>query len=134
MRRVLCLVFLVVVVWTGYIGAAPLRIPYQALSGLHLVAADGTYLGRCTINQYAVDSFLNPYGLYGSKYSITSIWNEYGLYGSKYSIYSAFNDYATDPPAIVLDGKVIGYLTTNEYLLDGINPWIFINFLKEKGI
>lgn len=134
MRRALCLVIAVVGVWAACADAAPSRIPYQALSGLHLVAADGTYLGRCTSNRYAPDSFVNPYGLYGSKYSITSIWNEYGLYGSRYSIYSAFNDYATDPPAIVLDGKIIGYLTTNEYFPDGINPWVLITFLEEKGI
>lgn len=134
MRRVLCVAILLAVLWTGYASATPSRIPYQALSGLHLVAADGTYLGRCTTNQYAVDSFLNSYGPYGSKYSVTSIWNEYGLYGSKYSMYSAFNPYASDPPAIVLDGEVIGYLTTNRYLLGAVDPWAFIALLKQKGL
>lgn len=64
---------------------------------------------------------------------MNSIWNSYSKFGSKYSDYSAFNEYAQKPPMIITGNEVMGYLTTNEYLPKGINPFVLIAFLKEMG-
>jgi hypothetical protein len=82
-----------------------------------------TFLGVLTSNQYDSDGVFNTYGDYGSKYSQTSIWNEYGDYGSKYSTDSAFNEYTSSPPIIVLNGKIVGYLTVNSTLSGAISPY-----------
>jgi hypothetical protein len=50
-----------------------------------IYGADGTYLGRLSINPYVQDSIANPYSQYGSKYSPTSINNPYSPYGGRYS-------------------------------------------------
>ena len=81
-----------------------------------IVANDGKYLGKLSLNQYDLESVLNPYGLYGSSYSITSISNEYSVYGSKFSSLSPFNPYTATPPKIYLKGVFWGYLTMNKYL------------------
>lgn len=99
-----------------------------------LYSYDGkVYLGKLTSNKIDTDSVYNEYGTYGSKYETKSIWNEYGDYGSKYSDTSAFNKYATKPPAIVLDGKIIGYLTLNSYTTGAISPYDLSNWLSKNG-
>lgn len=60
-----------------------------------LVASDGTYLGRVTVNPFDADSISNPSGRYGSPFSRTSIRNPFGRYGSPFSPDSAFNDFRT---------------------------------------
>ena len=87
-----------------------------------LVGSDGIFLGLISSNTYAPDSISNPYGRYGSKYSSSSIWNPYGTYGSKYSSKSPFNQYSTTPPQIYLYGKCVGFLTTNPYKANALNP------------
>jgi hypothetical protein len=91
---------------------------------LKLYSNDGkVFLGTLSTNQYDSDSIYNQYGDYGSKYSDKSIWNSYGDYGSKYSSKSAFNDFATEPPIIVDEnGKIVGYLTTNNAIKGAISP------------
>ena len=102
---------------------------------LHLYSNDGKeYLGKLVTNPYDSDSIWNEYGTYGSKYQTNSIWNEYGKYGSKYQTTSAFNDYATKPPIIVTNsGKTIGYLTSNEYKLNGYTIIQLERALKKVG-
>lgn len=104
---------------TGYLAPASFR---NAKLPLYLYSNDGkTFLGKLTTNKYDADSIFNDYGTYGSKYSSTSIWNEYGTYGSKYNSQSAFNPYTSTPPIIVDSNyKLIGYLTTNKYVSQGI--------------
>lgn len=92
-----------------------------------------TYLGKLTSNEYDSESIFNEYGDYGSKYSSTSIWNEYSDYGSKYSNESAFNKYATEPPVIVLKGKIIGYLTLNTSYSNAISPAGLIKWIENNG-
>ena len=89
---------------------------------LKLVGQDGQFLGYINVSPYDSKSFLNEYGIYGSKYSSTSIWNPYSQYGSKYSNLSAFNPYATQPPMIYNGQVFIAYLTMNKYLYPAITP------------
>lgn len=92
-----------------------------------------TYLGRLTSNKFDPESVFNENGIYGSKYSTTSIWNKYGTYGSDYSIDSAFNKYSTSPPEIIYDNKIIGYVTSNTYITNGILPESLYTWLVENG-
>lgn len=99
-----------------------------------LYSNDGkTYLGELTSNKYDLDSVFNEYGTYGSKYSVDSIWNTYGTYGSAYSSESAFNEYASKPPIIVLNGKIIRYLTTNSYTTNALSPYGLLKWLQDNG-
>ena len=97
------------------------------LNGSKIIAQDSenTYLGEIK-NKYASDSIFNDYGNYGGKYSSTSIWNQYSTLGNKYSSYSPFNKYTSTPPMIIKNGKVIGYLSSNEGIKASISP----NLLK----
>lgn len=100
-----------------------------------LVADDGQFLGKLTLNQYESESVLNSYGSYGSQYSSTSINNQYSQYGSPYSSLSPFNQYSSTPPIIYIKGKIYGYLTKNKYKLgttvdpDSINEFMLNNNL-----
>ncbi len=99
-----------------------------------LVANDGQFLGRLSLNKNILDSISNEYGLYGNKYSLTSIFNKYCTYGNPNSLLSPFNPYSTTPPAIYLRGQQIGYLTANKFIKGGIDPsrlneWMEINKL-----
>lgn len=104
------------------------------INELHLYSNDGnTYLGKLTTNKFDSDSIFNEFGTYGSEFSPTSIWNESGVYGSKFSSKSAFNDLAQEPPIIVLNGEIIGYLTTNEFIINGISPYELYRWLEDNG-
>ncbi len=101
---------------------------------LYLYADDGTgtFLGKISSNKYDKDSIANEYGIYGNIYQTKSIFNQYGNYGSKYSQYSVFNEYATNPPKILdKNGKVVGYLTANKYVKDGISYEEMMVLLKK---
>jgi hypothetical protein len=99
-----------------------------------LYSNDGkTYLGKLTSDQYDADSIFNEYGTYGGKYSAKSIYNDYGTYGGKYSAESPFNKYSSTPPMILLNGKVVGYLTINEYVTDAISPLGLKEYLINLG-
>lgn len=100
-----------------------------------LLAADGCFLGRLTLSEYAPDSVSNPYGNHGSKYASASIWNQYGNYGSPYSSLSPFNPYTSTPPMVYLRGQKVGMLTKNPYIAGRIDPdnikvWMNDNFLN----
>jgi len=95
-----------------------------------LIAHDGTYLGKITWNRLDSDSIGNEIGSYGSPISHTSIFNEIGAYGSQISSQSPFNELALNPPAIVLDGKVIGYLTVNAFHTNAVNTWVVVAYVR----
>lgn len=102
---------------------------------LHLVAEDGTYLGKLTTNEFDSDSIFNEFGTYGSKFSSKSIWNEFGTYGSMFSSQSAFNDFTFTPPYIVAsDGTIYGRLTTNKFISGAISPYSIYAILLELGL
>ncbi len=99
-----------------------------------IVANDGQYLGKLSLNIYDPESILNVYGLYGSQYSVVSTKNPYGIYGSPYSSLSPNNPYTSTPPTIYLRGVKYGYLTLNPFLFGSVNPhqiesWMRINNL-----
>lgn len=110
--------------------AGPELTKFDALEGAKLIAADQTYLGKITKNQYDSESILNEYGLYGGSYSAKSIFNEYGQYGGQYSQFSPFNQYTSTPPKIVKDSQIIGYLTANQYIPNRIDINEFLLWLK----
>jgi hypothetical protein len=91
------------------------------LQGAAIVASDGEYLGKIA-SKYDGESVFNSYGTFGNKYSAKSIWNSYAEYGNQYSPKSPFNRYSSDPPRIVKDGVVIGYLSVNTSLASSVNP------------
>ena len=92
-------------------------------AGCHVEAADGTFLGKLA-SKYNQESISNDYGQYGSKYAQTSMFNEYSPFGSAYSQTGAFNKYAQEPPRIVLDGKLLAYVTVNEFKTPRIDPQV----------
>lgn len=99
---------------------------------LKLVGQDGQFLGYINVSPDNPKSFLNDYGIYGSKYSATSIWNPYSQYGSKYSHLSAFNSDTTQPPMIYIGQVFIAYLTMNKYLSPAITPLALLQLLSGR--
>ncbi len=81
------------------------------------------YLGLISSSKIHPDSICNPSGDYGSPSSPLSVRNDSGQYGkprggSIYepffnSDYSAYNTEATQPPRVILDDTLVGWLTTN---------------------
>lgn len=99
-----------------------------------LMANNGQFLGKLSLNIYDRESILNKYGKYGNPYSPTSIMNQYSTYGSPYSSLSPFNQYSTTPPIIYLHGVRSGYLSTNRYLLGVVNPNEIEDWMKFNGL
>lgn len=94
-----------------------------------LVAADGQFLGILSSNRFLTESVMNEYGTYGSLYSSTSIFNKYCCYGSEYNPLSPFNRYSNTPPRIFLRGTLVGYLTINQYIGNGLDPHKLFDFI-----
>lgn len=100
-----------------------------------IIANDGQFLGKLTLNAYDAESVSNPYGIYGSQYSATSIFNQYGVYGSPYSSLSPYNPFTSTPPVIYLRGQYIGFLTRNRFLgLISIAPEQLSIWLSENNL
>ncbi len=75
---------------------------------------DNTYLGVINFSGIHSESLFNEYGNYGSKFGLYSIWNDFSLYGSSIGLYSARNNLCINPPMIIKNNTIIGYLTTND--------------------
>ena len=99
-----------------------------------IVANDGQFLGKLSLNIYDIESIMNPYGIYGSIYSATSIHNQYSIYGSPYSSLSPFNPYTSTPPIVYLRGIVVGVLSVNSYLYKNIDPNRIEEWMKFNGL
>ena len=100
-----------------------------------LLANDGQFLGKLSLNQFDAESISNSYGLFGSQYSATSIFNKYGNYGSQYSALSPFNRFTSTPPMIYLKGRFFGYLTKNVYMgPSSIDPDNLIFYLRAQNL
>lgn len=95
-----------------------------------IVANDGQFLGQLTLNKFASESILNPYGLYGSKFGVYSIFNQFSIYGSPYSSLSPYNQFSTTPPSIYLKGVKKGSLTTNPFIYGAVNPYEIENWMR----
>lgn len=94
------------------------------------ITKESTFIGRIE-NQFSSDSIFNEVGRYGSEVSSTSIWNEVGRYGSEVSSCSSFNEIASNPPIIIKNDQIIGRLTVNKIISDGINPYLLRLFFVD---
>ena len=91
---------------------------------------ENTYLGSLS-SEYNSESIFNEFGSYGSKFSSKSIWNEFSTFGNKFNADSPFNNYSLKPPMLIKDGKIVGFLTTNKSISNGISPNL-LQALKEE--
>jgi hypothetical protein len=86
------------------------------------------YLGTIE-SSFGAESIFNEFGTYGSRFSADSIWNTFGEYGGQFSAHSPFNKFSTDPPMIIKNRKIIGYLTINKTMADAVDPnWLSAYF------
>lgn len=95
-----------------------------------LEAQNGQFLGKLVSSRFDSDSILNEYGPYGSRYSTTSIFNEYSDFGSRYGSNSVNNPYCSTPPRLLIDGKLLGFVTVNRYVANGIPTESFLYSLQ----
>jgi hypothetical protein len=56
--------------------------------------------------------------------------NQSSQYGGKFAAYSAYNQFASEPPLIIDDGEVLGYVTANEFKTPRIHPDVLIGCLE----
>lgn len=87
----------------------------QVLHGAAVVAQDHdkTYLGVLDFTGNHTDSIFNEFGLHGSRFGLHSVWNDVGFFGSDVGLYSARNDLCLNPPMVVKNQQILGYITTN---------------------
>ena len=102
----------------------------QSTGASYLEAQNSQFLGKIVPNRYDRQSILNKYGPYGSSYSATSIFNKYSDYGSRYGNNSVNNPYCTTPPRLIIDGRLLGYVTVNRYVREGIPTDAFLYTLR----
>lgn len=91
---------------------------------------ENTYLGNLS-NEFNSESIFNEFGSYGSEFSSKSIWNEFSTFGNEFNAYSPFNKFSTKPPMLIKKGKIVGFLTTNKSINNGISPNL-LKALKEE--
>lgn len=87
---------------------------FDHILGASIFAADDTFIGLISKDEYRQDSISNTFGPYGGEFSQLSIFNEFGPYGGIFGPMSPFNDFSNMPPRIVKNETVVGYLTTNQ--------------------
>lgn len=97
-----------------------------------IVAQDdeNTYLGSLS-NSFNSESIFNEFGSYGNEFSSKSIWNEFSEFGNEFNQYSPFNNFSNNPPMLIKKSKIIGFLTTNKSIKDGVSPNI-LKVLKDE--
>jgi hypothetical protein len=100
-----------------------------------LLANDGQYLGKLSLNQFDVESIFNKFGVYGSQFSSTSIFNKFGVYGSQFSALSPNNKFTSTPPKIYFRGREHCFLTENKFLrMNSIAPDQLVEWLKFNNL
>ncbi|MGB3655463.1 MAG: hypothetical protein WBA41_30230 [Rivularia sp. (in: cyanobacteria)] len=77
-----------------------------------VVSQSGEFLGLVFNNEYDAKSICNQYGKYGSPYAQT-IFNKYGTHGGEYSDTGAYNPRAKNPPIVIVNNQVVGFVTKN---------------------
>jgi hypothetical protein len=103
---------------------------FEFLLGAKIYAADDQYLGIVSRSKYESESVSNQFGSYGSRYATSSIFNQYSAYGGRYGGYSPFNTYCSNPPRLVKESRIIGYLTVNPYVSNRIDADELIAWLE----
>jgi hypothetical protein len=91
-----------------------------------LVASDGKYIGRISSNAFDTESICNDFGDYGNPFSANSVKNQFGDYGNPFSSISAYNQFTSAPPAIIYNGRVVGYLTKNQFVRGAVDPDVLL--------
>lgn len=110
--------------------ARPRALDFSDLEGAVIVAEDGEFLGKITMNRFDPQSIGNEVGRFGSPVSRTSILNEIGQYGGQISRMSPFNQITSVPPRIFLGDRFIGYLTVNPVKSPRVDPRALIGWLR----
>lgn len=117
----------------GIVGAEPdttsSDVFLDDLIDTDLYAADNKYLGRVNRNPYDINSIAHQYGEFGNSFSVKSILNKYGPYGSPYSGLSPYNEFSRTPPRFVKNGKILAYLTANQFIGPRVDPTEFLTWL-----
>jgi hypothetical protein len=101
--------------------------------GAQLTAGDGTALGELVAASESFDSVCNSDGSFGSPFSPTSIFNPDSEYGGDFGPQSPFNADSTQPPAIVLAGETLAYLTLSPIVADPVDPERLLTWLGCYG-
>ena len=78
--------------------------------GASIIGNDNEFLGKLGPS-WQSDSIFNTSSSFSSSWSANSIFNSNSIYGSEYSSYSVFNENASEPPIIIKDSEIIGYLS-----------------------
>lgn len=79
-------------------------------NGAKIISGDGEFLGVLGPG-WLTDSIFNDSSSYSSTWSSDSIFNTSSDYGNSYSNLSVFNDGASNPPMIIGDNGIVGYLS-----------------------
>ena len=96
----------------------------------YLEAQNDQFLGKIVPNRYDRNSILNEYGPFGSRYSATSIFNQYSDYGSQYGQNSVNNPYCSTPPRLIINGRLLGFVTLNQHVANAIPTEAFLYTLR----
>ena len=75
-----------------------------------IIGDGGIFLGKLGPN-WLPDSIFNSSSEYSSTWSSESIFNDSSDFGNSYSDNSVFNNLANNPPKIISDSGLIGYLS-----------------------
>ncbi len=78
--------------------------------GASIIGGDGTFLGKLG-PRWLTDSIFNSSSIHSSTWSYESIFNDNSAFGNSYSNTSVFNDLANDPPKIISESGLVGYLS-----------------------
>jgi hypothetical protein len=106
------------------------EITLDDLEGAKLYAADDTYLGKISRNQFDNEALANQFGPYGNPFNANSVFNEFGPYGNPFSLLSPRNEFTRTPPRIVVRGETLAYLTANSLISPRVDPTSFFAWLK----
>ena len=91
--------------------------------GARIIAGDGEFLGVLGPSWNA-DSIFNNSSSYASSWSQSSIFNTSNDYGNSYSNLSVFNDGASNPPKIIGNSGLVGYLSIGpSWYSDRFSPY-----------
>lgn len=103
----------------------------QAQFVAEIRAEDGTFLGNLNSDRFDQRSICNSYGEYGGRYG-NGIFSTYGNYGKR-SASSAYDPNNTKPPKLVMDGRIVGRVTTNTRLRNSVDPdWLRIQACERQ--
>ena len=78
--------------------------------GAKIIGGDGEFLGTLG-PAWQTESIFNDSSSYASTWSQNSLFNTSSKYGNSWSNLSVFNESASNPPMIIGDSGIVGYLS-----------------------